>query len=176
MPVLRNHSSFKEIESFFIAIEGITQVRIEPLIQTMIVEYDSTIISKQRICHYTSLFFRHESLDPFDPLFVNVSPGIRKAIFRSIITGVLIIGAFIKRRYTSKIDVFDYVVVISTAYTVLTHGGDNRYRHPDILTGIISLFSLGIHNLLQVCAVTWGVNVLELLNDIKRANQSPNLL
>ncbi len=82
-------------------------INIEPLIQTIIGEYDSTIISKQRICHYTSLFFRHESLDPFDPLFVNVSPGIRKAIFRSIITGVLIIGAFIKRRYTSKIDVFD---------------------------------------------------------------------
>ena len=100
----------------------------------------------------------------------------KKAIIRSVVTGLLLLGALIKKRYTSKIDVFDYLVVISTAHTVLSHGEEDRYKHPDILTGIISLFSLGANNLLHVCIVTWAVNVLEILHDIKRANQRPILL
>jgi hypothetical protein len=171
--MLRNHSSFKEIEMFFSAIRGIRDVKIEPIIQTMVIVYNEREVTKRKICQYISLFFRHESLDPLDPIIVNVTPGIRKAVFRSLVTGFLLLVAFVKKRYTSRIDVFDYLVVISTAHTVLTHGGTNRYRHPDILTGIISLFSLGASNLLHVCMVTWAVNVLEILHDIKRANKSP---
>lgn len=158
------------------AIKGIRAVRIEPIIQTMVIMYEEGEMTKQKIFQYISLFFHHESLDPLDPIMVNVTPGIRKAIFRSLVTGFLLMVAFVKKRYTSRIDVFDYLVVISTAHTVLTHGGTNRYRHPDILTGIISLFSLGAGNLLHVCMVTWAVNVLEILHDIKRTNKSPILL
>ena len=101
--------------------------------------------------------------------------GIRKAIIRSAVTGLLLLVALIKKRFINSIDAFDYLVVISTAHTVLSHGKD-RFKHPDILTGIISLFSLGASNLLNVCIVTWAVNVLEILHDIKWTNQRPILL
>ena len=102
--------------------------------------------------------------------------GLRKAIIRSAMTGLLLLVALIKKRFINQMDVFDYLVVISTAYTVLSHGEEDQYKHPDILTGIISLFSLGASNLLHVCIVTWAVNVLEILHDIKWANQRPILL
>ncbi len=161
---------------FFSAINGINDVRVEPIIQTMVINYNDRELTKHKICQYISLFFHHESLDPLDPIMVNVTPGIRKDIFRSLVTGFLLLVSFVKKRYTSRIDVFDYLVVISTAHTVLTHGGTNRYRHPDILTGIISLFSLGTGHLLHVCMVTWAVNVLEILHDIRRANTSPIII
>ncbi len=41
---------------------------------------------------------------------VHSTPGIRKAIIRSVVTGLLLLGAVIKKRYTSKIDAFDYLV------------------------------------------------------------------
>lgn len=173
--MLRNDSSLKEIEAFYSAVTGIEKVKIEPIIRTMVIMYNTEKISKAEIFQYITLFFQKRTWDPVQSI-VHSTPGIRKAIIRSVVTGLLLLGAVIKKRYTSKIDVFDYLVVISTAHTVLSHGEEDRFKHPDILTGIISLFSLGVSNLLHVCIVTWAVNVLEILHDIKRTNQRPILL
>ena len=175
IPLLRNDSSLKEIEAFYCAVTGIEKVKIEPIIRTMIIMYNTEKISKEKICQYIILFFQKRTWDPVRSI-VHSTPGIRKSIIRSVVTGLLLLGAVIKKRYTNKINAFDYLVVISTAHTVLSHGGEDRYKHPDILTGIISLFSLGVSNLLNVCMVTWAVNVLEILHDIKRTNQRPILL
>ena len=174
--MLRNHSSVKEIEAFYSTVTGIENVKIEPIIKTMVIMYNTEKISKEKIIQYIILFFQEKTWDPVQSIMSHSTPGIRKAIIRSVVTGLLLLGAVIKKRYTSKIDVFDYLVVISTAHTVLSHGGEDRFKHPDILTGIISLFSLGASNLLNVCMVTWAVNVLEILHDIKRTNQRPILL
>ncbi|KAA9030618.1 HMA2 domain-containing protein [Niallia endozanthoxylica] len=173
VPLLRNYSSFDVIERYYCAIKGIEQVRIEPAIMTMVIIYNTQKISKREIFQFIALFFQQRNWDPVQSIFINSTPGIRKAIVRSAVTGLMLLVAVIKKRYTRKIDVFDYLVVISTAHTVLSHGESDRYRHPDILTGIISLFSLGASNLLHVCIVTWAVNVLEILHDIKRANHRP---
>ncbi|WP_375537119.1 hypothetical protein [Alteribacillus sp. HJP-4] len=61
----------------------------------------------------------------------------------------------------------DYAVVISTAYTLLSHV-ENKFRHPDVITGILSMLSMGAGNILQVVMVTWAVNVLELLNEASK--------
>jgi hypothetical protein len=174
--LLRDHSSVKEIEALYSTVTGIENVKIEPIIKTMVISYNTEKISKEKILQYISLFFQGKTWDPVQPIMSHSTLGIRKAIIRSVITGLLLLGAVIKKRYTSKIDVFDYLVVISTAHTVLSHGGEDRFKHPDILTGIISLFSLGANNLLNVCMVTWAVNVLEILHDIKKTNQRPILL
>lgn len=173
IPMLRNQSSHNEVEMFFSAIKGIQTVKVEPIIQTIVIVYNERELTKAKIFKYISIFFRHESLDPLDPIIVNVNPSIRKDIIRSLISGLLLFLAFLKRRYTNRIDLLDYLAVISTAHTVLTHGETNRLRHPDILTGIITLFSLGTSSLLHVCLVTWAVNVLEILHDVNRANQQP---
>ena len=176
MPLLRNDSSIKEIERFYCAIKGIEKVRIEPTIMTMVIMYNSQEISKKKIHQYITLFFRQKTWKPVQPIIIYSTQGLRKAIIRSAVTGLLLLVALIKKRFINQIDVFDYLVVISTAHTVLSHGEEDRYKHPDILTGIISLFSLGASNLLHVCIVTWAVNVLEILHDIKWANQRPILL
>ncbi|MBM7705064.1 HMA2 domain-containing protein [Metabacillus iocasae] len=168
IPTLSNRKKHEEIERFFAEMKGIISVKIEPIIQTMVVTYQKVDITKQRLLRNLSLFFHHEKLDPLDPIMLNIKPQIRKELLRSFITGALILIAYAKRFYTSRVDAFDYIVVITTAHTVLSHGNEQRFRHPDILTGIISLFSLGTSNLLHVCMVTWAVNVLEILHDIKR--------
>ena len=99
--------------------------------------------------------FQKKTWDPVQSVIAHSTPGIKKAIIRSVVTGLLLLGALIKKRYTSKIDVFDYLVVISTVHTVLSHGEEDRYKHPDILTGIISLFSLGANNLLHGPLTYW---------------------
>lgn len=174
--MLRNYSSPKGIEAFYCSVTGIEKVKIEPIIKTKVILYNTEKISKEKIFQYITSFFQKKTWDPVQSVMAHSTPGIKKAIIRSVVTGLLLLGALIKKRYTSKIDVFDYLVVISTAHTVLSHGEEDRYKHPDILTGIISLFSLGANNLLHVCIVTWAVNVLEILHDIKRANQRPILL
>ncbi|WP_456364922.1 hypothetical protein [Priestia aryabhattai] len=47
-------------------------------------------------------------------------------------------------------------------------------RHPDILTGIVTMLSLGPSNMLYVAMITWIVNVLELLHE-KQKVQSQKL-
>ena len=174
--MLRNHSSVKEIEAFYSTVTGIEHVKIEPIIKTMVISYNTEKISKEKIFQYIILFFQEKTWDPVQSIMGHSTLGIRKAIIRSVVTGLLLLGAVIKKGYTNKINAFDYLVVISTAHTVLSHGGEDRFKHPDILTGIISLFSLGASNLLNVCMVTWAVNVLEILHDIKQTNQRPILL
>ena len=60
-----------------------------------------------------------------------------------------------------------YSAVIATGYAVLSHGTNNKLRHPDILIGILSLGSLGPANVLHGAMVTWAVNVLELLHEMR---------
>ena len=57
--------------------------------------------------------------------------------------------------------------MIATGYAVLSHGTKNKLHHPDILTGILSLGSLGPANILHGALVTWAVNVLELLHEMQ---------
>ena len=63
-------------------------------------------------------------------------------------------------------DLFDYLVVISTSYTVLSHG-ENRLSHPDVLTGIVSMASLGAQNIISVSLMAWFVNLIEVLIELR---------
>jgi hypothetical protein len=154
----------------FSALKGIKNVKIEPIIQSMVIEYEPNVVSKKLILRYISLFFRQTHFDPLDRLMVQVRPDIRKDILRSICTGFLILIASLRKGISSKPDLLVYAAVISTAYTVLSHG-ENKMRHPDVLTGIFSMFSLGANNILHVAMVTWAVNVLEIFHDMRRSQQ-----
>lgn len=154
----------------FTSLKGIKKVKIEPIIQSMVIEYEPNIIGNKVILRYISLFFRQTHFDPLDRLMVQVRPDMRKDILRSICTGFLILIASLRKGIGPKPDIFDYAAVISTAYTVLSHG-EKKMRHPDVLTGIFSMFSLGANNILQVAMVTWIVNLLEIFHDMRRSHQ-----
>ncbi|MGE8205666.1 HMA2 domain-containing protein [Heyndrickxia sp. NPDC080065] len=169
IPALIDQTSYQDIENMFSSIKGIQFVRIQPIIHTMLIEYNSEELSRNNILRYVSIFFHRASFDPFDPIMVNIKPRLRNDLFRSLVTGVLLLVAYMRRTKGSTPDVLDYISVISTGYTVISHG-TNRLSHPDVLTGIISLISLGASNMLQVSIVTWAVNALELLYDLRRNN------
>lgn len=154
----------------FCSLKGITNVRIEPLIHSMVIEYRSEVINRNKVLEYISLFFKQTHFDPLDNIMVQVTPNIRKDIFRSLISGLLILIAYTRKSVSNRPDTLDYAVVISTAYTVLSHG-KNKLRHPDVITGIASMLSLGTKNILHVTLATWAVNLLEIFHDIKRSQQ-----
>lgn len=159
---------YKDIEEMFQSIKGIEQVRIEPIIQSMIIHYDPKTLQAKEIVHYTSLFFlkiQDKSLQLFSP-----KSHLKADLYRSLFSGVLLLIAFLRKTVVHRPDAFDYLVVISTSYTVLSHG-ENKLRHPDVMTGLISMLSLGPQNILQIAMVTWAVNLLEVFNDMRRSKQ-----
>ncbi|PAE33315.1 HMA2 domain-containing protein [Bacillus sp. 7884-1] len=167
---LADKTDYLNIEKMFSALKGVKTVRIEPIIQSMVIEYEPIVVGIKVILRYISLFFRQTQFDPLDRFMVQVRPGIRKDFLRSFGTGFLILIAYLRKGISPKPNLFEYAAVISTAYTVLSHG-ENKFRHPDVLTGMVSMFSLGANNILQVAMVTWAVNALEIFHDMRRSQR-----
>ncbi|MGM9928918.1 MAG: hypothetical protein ACI35P_13305 [Bacillus sp. (in: firmicutes)] len=166
IPDLANTSEYKIIGEMFQSIKGIVHVRIEPIIQGMIIHYDIQEVQAKDIIRYVSLLFpqlQDDSLQLFSK-----KKHLKADLSRSLFTGVLLLIAFLRKRVIHRPDAFDYLVFISTSYTVLAHG-ENKLRHPDVMTGLISMLSLGPQNILQVAMVTWAVNLIEVFNDMRRS-------
>ncbi|WP_191559769.1 HMA2 domain-containing protein [Metabacillus idriensis] len=167
IPSLRDRMDFKEIEQLFSSLKGISFVRIQPLIHTMLIEYESFSISCNIICRYVSIFFQQTRLDPLDDIMIHMHPATRSDWLRALFSGGLLLLAGIRKSSFHKPDILVYGAVAATGYTVLSHGTINKIRHPDVLTGILSLLSLGPSNMLYVAMITWIVNVLELLHETR---------
>ncbi|MGG0185496.1 HMA2 domain-containing protein [Bacillus rhizoplanae] len=171
IPALRDNTKYDEIQTMFSSLKGIQLVRIQPLIQTMLIEYDVGEVSRNHVLKYVSLFFHQTRLDPLDDIMIHVTPSVRSNVFRSLVAGALLLFAYIRKPSMKSPDALVYGAVIATGYAVLSHGNNNKLRHPDILTGVLSILSLGPSNMLQVAMVTWAVNVLELLHEMRVSNQ-----
>jgi hypothetical protein len=168
IPALGERKDSKEIEHFFSSLKGIARVRVEPIIDSMLLEYDVQTLQRNVLLKYISIFFKQISYDPLDDLLVHVKPTIRRDLFRSVLSGVLLLIAYSRKTINPRPDMLDYIATISTAYTVLSHG-TNKLGHPDVIAGIISMFSLGTNKILQVSAITWVVNLVELFHDMTRS-------
>lgn len=166
IPILKQMGEHSSIQMMFESIHGIEKVRIEPRINAMIIHYNSQELDKRLILRDTSLFFSQleddrlpESLDRKQML---------GDLAKSVVSGVLLLVAYMRRKGRIQLqpDLFDYLVVISTSYTVLSHG-ENRLGHPDVLTGIISMVSLGAQNILSVSLMAWFVNLIEVIVELR---------
>lgn len=166
IPVLENQN-YKEIQSIFSSLKGIEQVRIQPIIQTMLIRYNSDEISRNHLLRCVSLFFYRQPFDLLDRFMGHVKPNVRRGVIRSLIAGGLLLAAYLQKSPFNHPTVLTYCAVIATGYTVLSHGTKNKLHHPDILTGIFSLGSLGPANILHGALVTWAVNVLELVHEMR---------
>lgn len=164
IPILENMRDYDSIQMMFESITGIEHVRIEPKINAMIIYYNSQELDKRIILKDIGLFFSQIEDD-------KIPDGLNRkkmlgALAKSIISGILILVAYIRRNGRLGPDLFDYLVVISTSYTVLSHG-ENRLSHPDVLTGIVSMVSLGAQNILSVSLMAWFVNLIEILIELR---------
>ncbi|PGC84353.1 HMA2 domain-containing protein [Bacillus toyonensis] len=172
IPALRDNTKYDEIQTMFAALRGIQCIRIQPLIQTMLLQYDETEVSRNRVLKYVSLFFHQTRLDPLDDLMIHVTPNVRGDVLRSLVAGVLLLFTYIRKPVLKSPDALVYGAVIATGYAVLSHdNNNNKLRHPDILTGVLSIVSLGPSNMLHVAMITWAVNVLELLHEMRVSNR-----
>ena len=167
IPALREYPDYEQIQSMFSSLRGVQDVRIQPIIQTMLIQYKAAEISRNHLLKCLSLFFRQQPFDPLGTLMVHVKSNVRESLFRSLIAGGLLLFAYIQNASLKEPTALVYGAVIATGYAVLSHGTHNKLRHPDILTGILSLGSLGTANMLHGAMVTWSVNVLELLHEMQ---------
>ena len=167
IPALRENQNYEEIQTMFSSLIGIQHVRIQPIIQTMLIQYKSDEISRNHLLRCVSLFFRQQPFTPLGSLMGHVKPNVRRGLFRSLIAGSLLLVAYVQKSSFKQPTVLVYCAVIATGYAVLSHGTNNKLRHPDILIGILSLGSLGPVNILHGAMVTWAVNVLELLHEMR---------
>lgn len=55
LAAVAEHSAIKEM---FESIRGIVQVRIEPVIQSLIIHYNNQILTSKHVLRYVSLFFQ----------------------------------------------------------------------------------------------------------------------
>jgi hypothetical protein len=170
IPALKENQNYEEIKTIFSSLKGIQHVRIQPLIQTMLIQYKLDEISRNHLLRCVSFCFQHKPFNPLGSLMSHVKPNVRRGLFRSLIAGSLLLVAYFQKSSFQHPTALTYCAVIATGYAVLSHGTKNKLQHPDILTGILSLGSLGPANILHGALVTWAVNVLELLHEL-RENQ-----
>ena len=171
IPALRKNQDYEDIQTMFSSLKGIQDVRIQPIIQTIVIQYKSDEISQNQMLRCMSLYFRQQ---PYYPLN-HLKPKLRGGIMRSLVAGVLLLFAYIQNASFKKPTPLVYGAIIATGYAVLSHGNQNKLGHPDILAGILSLGSLGPANMLHGAMVTWAVNVLELLHEMRDEKKVPQL-
>lgn len=170
IPALKQMEEHQAIAKLFASIKGIRYVRIEPIIQTMLIQFDPSEIRQRIVLRNVSLFFQQISEDL---RFTSNQPAKHRGdLIKSIVSGILLFIAFVRKNGSIRPDLFDYLVVISTSYTVLSHG-KNRLSHPDVLTGIVSMVSMGAQNILKISLLTWIVNFIEVVSDIMNEMNKP---
>ena len=168
VPAFRKYQDYEDIQTMFSSLKGIQNVRIQPIIQTIVIHYKSDEITQKQLLRCMSLFFRQQ---PYHALMGHVKPKIRGDLIRSLVAGGLLLFAYLQNASFKKPTPLVYGAIIATGYAVLSHGTQNKLGHPDILAGILSLGSLGPANMLHGAMVTWAVNVLELLHEMREENK-----
>lgn len=171
IPVLSNYHKYEEIKTAFTPIKGVQDIRIQPIIKTMLIHYKVEEISRDQLLKCVSLYFLSQPSPPFNYVRGHTLPKIRQSLVNSIIAGGLLLLAFIQGTTFKQPTALAYGAVIATGYAVLSHGTQNKLRHPDVLTGVLSLTSLDPANMLRGAMITWAVNALELLYDMHQIKQ-----
>ena len=166
IPALADIQDYQFIKELFESVRGITKLRVIPLIQSMVIEYDAKLLNQNQIMQCVDLFFYQPKKNTqFSQN--KIKRDMRNNILRSGGSGLLLLIALLRKNINAIPDAFDYLVLLSTSYTALSHGEDNL-NHPDVITGMLSILSLGPNNILKAAALTWVVNLIEIINDIRR--------
>ncbi|MCL1948775.1 MAG: hypothetical protein FWF59_03485 [Turicibacter sp.] len=160
---IRDHAF---VAQAFEAMAGIKNVRLVPLIQSLIIEYDPKHLGQNQVMQFVSIFF-NPSKKVSQSTVESVKREMRGSVIRSAVSGSLLLIAFLRNRRGGSLDLLDYAAVASAAYTALSHG-ENNLNHPDVLIAILSLLSLGPSNILRAAVITWAFNLIEIINDFRR--------
>lgn len=173
VPAIKHAGNDNSLQAMFESLKGIEHVRIEPVIQTMVIKYNPSELNWGELQQAADLFLNRHSWGKSMNEREKHRISLKKDLLRSAVSGILLAFTLWRRRGgVLKPDILDYLTVIATSYTVLSHG-ENRLTHPDVLTGIISIALTGTENILRVAFITWIVNLAEVVNDIRKGNVLP---
>lgn len=151
-------------------LTGVTQVRINPVIRTLLICYDPQQNDLTTILTNISA----------QPGVLNNSPWInaginRKDMFWSMLAGTSLLAAYsFRKKKASEGDIsksggnyLEYLAAGITGYTVLTHRDvvscGNKSLHLDTLAGLFSILSLEGNRALVGMFVTWLLNFIEIV-------------
>ncbi|GMA64550.1 hypothetical protein NZD89_04300 [Alicyclobacillus fastidiosus] len=169
VPKITDHPDLRSVRQLIKSIHGVESLRIQPVICTLVIHYNRNIISRMDLLNKIFLILRDTQANVYSNFLGAQSSIIKQDLLRSMVSGSLLLLSYLLRRTGRRPDILDYSAVISTAYTVMNHG-TNKLRHPDVITGFISILSLGTSNILKVTLLTWVVNFLEIIADMNRGN------
>lgn len=150
------------IEAEFKKVPGIITVRYNPVIQSLLINYDHLLTNEPTII---------QNLDK------HLSPGISirdNNLFWSLLAGGTILISYLYRKSSQKNDssgsFLDYLAAGITAYSVLSHrdkdNGNNcgdKSLHLDDMAGLVSLFSLKTDGRSMGLFITWLLNFIEIM-------------
>lgn len=159
---LSGRKDYKYIEMQSSSVHGIKNIRIEPLNNSMVIEYDGNLLPRNKVLSHIAVFIEQPQFIPNDGLMAHVTPKVRRNLFYSLLTGVLLFASLARKRSKFIRYILDYSVMIASAYTVLSHSGKDSLKHQDVLVGTLGMLSLGPNKLLQTFAIAWGVNLIEI--------------
>jgi len=168
VPTLKQVHDPMLVQETICLIGGINSVRIEPIIQSIVVTYDETKLHYKQVIEFVQLsVYQYYEKSPL--ALDQAKKDMRNSLIKSAVSGILLLAAATRKTVRSTPDVYDYLAVISTSYTVLSHGED-KISHPDVITGIVSMLSLGSKNIIQTATLSWFVNLIEIFNDWRRGH------
>jgi hypothetical protein len=147
-------------------LPGVEQVRINPVINSLLIHYDPKQTDQAAILTYmadgtagNAGGFRNKSVHGADDMFWSVLAG-----------GMLLLSYFGRihcppNDYRKKY--LDYLAAVAIGYSVMNHTGfrqyGNRTQHLDTLAGLISMFAIKGENAFLGMFVTWLFNFIEIM-------------
>lgn len=160
----------RQMETTLAARPGITYVRPEPRISTLLVKYDTTVLTFDRVIQILSTFSLYDDGETLSTEYYRQERSLHRAVQRSIISGCLLAGSYAFHFLNAPSRMLDAFATVYTGYTVLSHGDreHGRLHHPDIITGFITSLTLGPSKMTEVALTSWVMNIFELREDYHR--------
>lgn len=151
-------------------LQGVSEVRINPVIRTVLVYYNTGLISQEKVL----------SSIPEQPALLKHSlwPGAsvyRKDLYWSLLAGASLLAVYSLRRNSETManparnsyNILEYLAAGITGYAVLSHRDvvkcGNKSLHLDTLAGLFSILSLKGDRALLGIFVTWLLNFIEIV-------------
>jgi hypothetical protein len=168
----------KQIEHNLSQTSGVNFIRVEPVISTVTVKYDTTVTRFENVFAVLNSFRYYTKNGNIEEKYSVSIQSFNRAVQRSAISGLLLGGSYLMKALNSPNTQLDLIATVFTGYTVLSHGDRNhdRIHHPDILTAFITSFALGPGKMTEAALTSWIMNVLELTQDYRRIKDRNEIL
>lgn len=166
IPMLATHNMSSNIEKMFENIQGIQMVKVQKITSSLMVKYDSNELNHLDIIRYVNLYFSVQQT----PTLNRSKQDIRQDLQHSVLSGSLLLASYYRKNTAVNTTIFDYLMVMTTSYTVASHS-ENKLTQPDLIKTLVAMISSGTGGTLQAALVAYILNLLQVLGSARRQSQ-----